>query len=325
MTDYAPSANWDRIRQRARLLQRLRQFFDARGFLEVETPLLLPETISDRHLEPFTTRLVSDPRRPDQGPTLWLQTSPEAAMKRLMACGGEAIYQVTRSFRNGEQGPRHNPEFTIVEWYRRGDSLDKGMQFLSDLCTELLAAPAAERISYREAFQREVDCDPHSATAEELRLAAARHGIEAPQALGGADRDAWLDLLLALKIGPHLGRDRPTLLYDYPASQAALARVREGDAPVAERFELFYRGVELANGYHELTDAAELLQRCLRTNSDRADADLPTAPPPEQLLAAQRHGLPPCCGAALGFDRLLMLSAGAESLADVLTFPLLRG
>jgi lysyl-tRNA synthetase class 2 len=254
---------------------------------------------------------------------MWLQTSPEFAMKRLLAAGGQALYQVTRAFRGGETGPLHNPEFTIVEWYRRGDTMAAGIQTLSELCAELLNLSPAEAISYRQAFETHASVDPHHATTDDLRAAARRLGIAVADSFDGADRDNWLNLLLAEIVQPRLGLERPAILYDYPASQAALAQVR-GDPAVAERFELFVRGVELANGYHELLDADVLRQRTNLTNRQRAAEGRPALPESSRLLAAMEHGLPDCTGVALGFDRVVMLAAGAASVADVMAFPIDR-
>ncbi len=195
---------------------------------------------------------------------MYLQTSPEFAMKRLLAAGVGPIFEVARVFRRDELGPLHNPEFTLVEWYRPGDGLDEGMRLLSDLCEAMLARGPAERLSYSEAFHRYVGVDPHAATGTELAAAARSLEVEPPASLSMDDRDGWLDLLLVERVQPRLGVERPAILFDYPASQAALARVRPGPPPVAERFELYVSGIELANGYHELLDAAELRARQLR-------------------------------------------------------------
>ncbi len=271
--DFRPTASWKNLQLRAELLRRLREFFHQAGFLEVETPILSAETVVDRHLDPFT--LAVDFRRsgtpclttgqsvrhgvPDL--PCWLQTSPELAMKRLLATAGcpEAIYQVSRVFRRDEQGPLHNPEFTLVEWYRRGDSLGRGMGFTSDLCETLLGRGPALRLSYAEAFRQFAGLDPHAADTAEL-VEAARDSATSPppESLAAEDRDGWLDWLLTERVQPHLGTGQPVLLYDYPATQAALARVRPGKPPLAERFELYVSGIELANGYQELLDADEL-------------------------------------------------------------------
>jgi len=324
MNRFAPSAPWENLHLRADLLYRLREFFRQRGFLEVETPLLSADCAIDRHLDPLATTFFDDPRVPDAGKTMWLQTSPEFGMKRLMAAGGEAIYQVTRSFRGGECGPLHNVEFTIVEWYRRGDSMEAGIQLLSDLADELLGAGPAERLSYAEAFEGFAGVDPHKADVARLIEAAGTHGICPPAGLDERDRDGWLDLLLVACVQPHLGRKRPAILYDYPATQAALAQVRRADPPMAERFELFVCGIELANGYHELLDPAVLRKRNSRANDHRAAHGKHRLPEESRLLAAMEHGLPECTGVALGFDRVVMIAAGAKSLKEVMAFPMDR-
>ena len=322
-TDFRPTASWPNLRLRAELLRKTRDYFHSREFLEVETPLLSADVVVDRHLDPIPVTLADDPRQPEVGRRLWLQTSPEFGMKRLLAAGAEAIYQITRAFRNGEIGPLHNPEFTMVEWYRVGDGMCEGIELLAEACECLLGRGAAERMSYADAFARYVGIDPHSASIGELGAATERHGIAAPAGLAD-DRDGWLDLLLAERVQPNLGHPRPTILFDYPASHAALARVRDDRPPVAERFELYVDGIELANGYHELLDAAILRGRVADANARRAADGKPRLPPESRLLAAMEAGLPACTGVALGFDRLVMLAAGARTLAEVMPFPIDR-
>lgn len=319
--DDLPTASWDNLRLRADLLRRTRQFFDDRGFLEVETPVLSADVVVDRHLEPFAIDVPGDAAGPPR--RLWLQTSPEFAMKRLLAAGARAIYQMAHVFRREELGPLHNPEFTMLEWYRAGDSPADGMTLTSDLAEALLARGPADRLSYAAAFRQFVGLDPHAAAVAELAAAASARGLAVPAsfAAGQADRDAWLDLLLSELVQPHLGVGRPLLLYDYPASQAALARVRPGTVPVAERFELYVDGIELANGYHELLDAAELRRRNAAVNAERVADGKPPLPEESRLLRAMQSGLPACVGVALGFDRLVMLAAGAASLREVIALP----
>jgi len=320
--DFRPTASLKNLRLRADLLRRLREFFDRHGFLEVETPILSADTVVDRHLDPFEVNLPSSPGKPPR--RLFLQTSPEFGMKRLLAAGAEAIYQVTRAFRLGEQGPLHNPEFTMVEWYRTGDRPDQGMQRTSDLCETLLGRGPAERISYGEAFERYVGIDPHTATTDAIVAKARSLKIAYPESLATEDRDGWLDLLLVDRVQPQLGIERPALLYDYPASQAALAQIRPDNPPVAERFELYVSGIELANGYHELLDPVELLRRNQEANAQRRADGKSTLPEQSRLIAAMQTGLPPSVGVALGFDRLVMLAAGAKCLSQVMAFPLDR-
>lgn len=318
--DFLPSARWEILQFRADLLGRLRRFFERQGFIEVDTPLLSADTVVDRHLDPFAVELAGQGCRGTRR-VYWLQTSPEFAMKRLLAAGAQAIYQVTHAFRRDEQGPLHNPEFTMVEWYRVGDGLAEGMRLLGELCEELLGRGPAEQVSYRRAFQSHVGVDPLTAETEALVSAVRAAGISVPESLCAEDRDGWLDLLLVERVQPHLGRTRPTILYDYPASQAALARVRPENPPVAERFELYLSGIELANGYHELTDPAVLRQRNAAANALRRAEGKQELPEGSRLLAAMEAGLPGATGAALGFDRLVMLAAGASRLDEVMAFP----
>ncbi len=309
--DFSPSASLAAIQQRATLLRKLREFFHERGFLEVETPLLAPEVVPELHIEPISCE------------TWFLQASPELHMKRLLAAGAMAIYQVTHSFRDGERGRLHNPEFTIVEWYRTGDDMQAGIDLLDALAQALLATPPARRTKYAEAYQKHLGLNPHTATPDEMAAAAAAATVVVPANMNRADRDEWLNVLLATRIEPQLGRDQPEILYHYPATQSALAKVIRNDQgiEVAERFELYYRGIELSNGYHELSDAAELRRRLEAVNAARVADGRRALPMPERLLAAMEHGLPPCTGCALGFDRLVMLATGVESIDEVVAFP----
>ncbi len=309
------------LEQRAILLRRLRQFFDERGFLEVETPLLSSEIIPELHIEP--SRVATQHTAHTQHTTTWLQPSPESHMKRLLAAGAEAIYQITRSFRAGECGPLHHPEFTIVEWYRTGDDMSAGIGLLDALCQQLLGTPPAKRTSYTEAFEHHAGILPHISNCEELAMRTEELALTIPDGINHNDRDEWLNLLLTMCVEPKLGCDAPEILYHYPASQSALAKIRTDDSGtrVAERFELYWRGVELANGYHELTDADELRERLTSVNNTRQADNRQPLPLPEKLLAAMKTGLPDCTGVALGFDRLLMLDVGAKSIDEVVVFP----
>lgn len=322
--DFLPTADWAHLRRRAELLRGVRRFFDERGFLEVETPLLSHDTVVDQHLDPQPVRLIQDAREPESGWPMWLQTSPEFGMKRLLAGGAEAIYQVTRAFRAGERGPLHNPEFTMVEWYRVGDDLIAGMQLLDEFVQSLLERGACERVTYAEAFERVLNLDPHQASAAQLACAAQRQGLADAVTWSQDDRHAWLDWLLVTCVEPTLGARCPTILFDYPADQAALAVVRPGPVSVAERFELYVDGIELANGYHELTDPAVLSRRMEQANRARAADGKYCLPAENRLLAAMHHGLPPCSGVALGFDRLVMVACGARDLSQVIAFPIDR-
>ncbi len=318
--DWRPTASLENLRLRAELLAEVRRFFADRGVLEVETPLLQAATVTDLHLHSLSTGLDAPgaPRR------LYLQTSPEFAMKRLLAAGSGAIYQICKAFRDGEAGRAHNPEFTILEWYRPGFDHFRLMDEIDDLLAGVLGVPRAGRSTYAEIFERHLGVDPHRAPIRVLRRAAEAHGVDLAGA-GPEDRDGWLQLLMGCAVEPELGRGRPSFVYDFPASQAALARVRPPVAPggvaLAERFEVYVRGVELANGFHELTDAAEQRRRFEHDLERRRGAGLETVPVDERFLAALDAGLPDCAGVAFGFDRLLMLRAGVDDLRQMISFP----
>ena len=318
--DWRPSAAREQLVARARLLARVREFFAARGVLEVDTPLIVNAPVSDVHLH--SARVELSAQAPGTQPArLFLHTSPEYAMKRLLAAGSGDIYQVCHVARALESGRVHNPEFTLLEWYRVGFSLGQLMDEVELLVRELLGtAASAERLSYREVFLRELDLDPFLATTAQLARAAAPLGLGA----GALERDGYLELLMGALIGPRLGRDRLTFIYAYPASQAALARLDPEDARAAQRFELYARGIELANGFHELTAAPEQRARFEADNDTRRRAGLPVYDLDERLLAALGHGLPDCAGVALGLDRLLMLATGADHIEQVLAFPTRR-
>jgi lysyl-tRNA synthetase class 2 len=321
--DWRPTAGLAALQGRAALLAEVRAFFAAAGVLEVETPLCASAAGTDPALRPLRTRYTG-PGHP-QGLTLYLQTSPEFAMKRLLAAGSGPIYQVCKAFRDGEAGGRHNPEFTLLEWYRPGFDQHRLMDEVAALVRQCLGAPqlGEERISYRELFLQQLQLDPLVADPAQLQaIATAR--IPGSAGLQLPDRDAWLDLLLSALIEPRLGNAQLTFVFDYPASQAALARLDAADPRAAARFELYYRGMELANGFHELGDADELRARFVADNAERRAAGEDELPLDERLLAALAHGLPDCAGVALGLDRLLMLKLGAERIAEVLAFPVER-
>lgn len=328
MTAYhwRPSADLSVLRLRAELLAQIRAFFAARGVLEVETPALSAAAITDPHLASFKT-CYSGPGS-QHGRPLYLHTSPEFAMKRLLAAGSGCIYQIARVFRDGEAGSRHNPEFTLLEWYRVGFDHHRLMDEVAELVGMLLAGRLAlaepERLSYRQIFQHHLNLDPHRATVADLAACAETRNISIPTGMPPDDPDPWLDLLLTHCVEPRLGSGRLTFVHDYPASQAALARLRPDDPPVGERFELYINGIELANGFHELGDAVEQRHRFAQENAARRAAGLPVMPVDEHLLAALEFGLPDCAGVALGFDRLVMLATRKTSLAEVLAFPLDR-
>jgi len=318
--DWAPSAAWAVVRQRAALLRELRLFFDSQGFVEIETPVLSRETVVDRHLDPIGV--------PTLGPAGWLQTSPEFGMKRAVARYRESVYQITRAFRRGESGRLHNPEFTILEWYQTPADYQDGMQQLSELASTVFGRGSPERVSYREAFVEHTGLDPHTASITDL--SECTYGTRTDEPKGsrpdfgpdfGEDRDGWLDRLLSEQVQPKLGFGQPLILYDYPASQAALAKIDPGPPPVAQRFELYVDGVELANGYHELDDAVEFVKRMAEQNRLRVADGRASLPETSRLVDAMSQGLPPCAGVAVGVDRLLMVKLGLSNIDEVLTFP----
>lgn len=301
------------LRARAGLLGRIREFFNERDVLEVETPLLCSSGITDPSIEP----LVVESGISLQAPR-YLQTSPEYAMKRLLSAGSGSIFQIARAFRDGEAGSRHNPEFSLLEWYRIGHDHHQLMAETAELLVHCLGARPVEYHSYRQLFLHQLSIDPFTASASELRERACQE-FDVGSVAG--DRDMWLDLLMSHLIEPSL-RDRGLcFVYDYPASQAALSRIVEVDGfNVGQRYELYVDGVELANGYCELTDPAEQRQRFLADNTRRREFGLAERPLDEHLLAAMEAGLPDCAGVALGIDRLLMLATGADDIRQVLAF-----
>lgn len=323
-TSWQPTASIEHLKHRSQITQAVRQFFLARDFWEVETPLLSQDTVVDTHLDPVPVTLAWDPAKPNLGETYYLQTSPEFAMKRLVAAGAEAIFQVSKAFRLAEEGSQHNVEFTLVEWYRVGDDLEAGMQLLSDLSETVLKRGPAQRSTYQALFQQHLGIDPLAASLADLRLAAQQRQIDVPASFGEEDRDGLLELLLSEAIQPLLGRERPLILYHYPASQAALARLDGEDPRVACRFELFVDGIELANGYDELQQADVLIARNEVNNQARARLGKPALPSDSKLRQAMQSGLPACSGCALGLDRLVMVALGASSIEEVIPFPVRR-
>jgi lysyl-tRNA synthetase class 2 len=350
------------LEQRAILLARTRRFFADGGVLEVDTPMVVNAPVSDVNIHsalvdlgaPLTGAAQTAPagfgsaeaRRP-----FFLHTSPEYAMKRLLAAGSGDIYQICHVVRGFERGRFHNAEFTLVEWYRLGFTLDDLMSEVDALVRALLgpvaSGHASERITYREAFLRELQLDPFTASLDELGQAAGRFGFAVPDSRGASDaptastagaatssgpatsagavshphRDELLDFLMGAVVGPRLGANALTFVHGYPATQAALARLDTRDPRAALRFELYCEGVELANGFNELASATEQRARFTHDIAERRRVGLPAFPPDEFLLAALEAGLPECSGVALGFDRTLMLATGATTIDEVLPFP----
>ena len=321
-SDWRPTASLAVLAKRAALLQQLRAFFHARDVLEVETPVISAAGNTDPQITGFVTHYAGPGAPP--GGQMFLQTSPEFAMKRLLAAGSGAIYQLCKVFRNSEAGQRHNPEFTMLEWYRPDYDHHLLMDEVEALLAEVLPGQmnGARRISYQQAFLEHAGFDPLDAAMPVIHACACRHGLAEVVGLNNEDRDGWLDLLIDQVVMPKLAG--MVFIYDYPASQAALACIKADDPRVAERFECFVDGMELANGFCELTNAHEQQQRFLADNQKREAAGLPVLPIDQRLIEALENGMPACAGVALGIDRLLMLSVGAESISEVLTFPVGR-
>ncbi len=312
------------LQRRSQLTLAIHEFFASRKFIHVETPLLSQDTVVDRYIHPVGLKKSALTGRTEDHETLWLQTSPEFCMKRLLASGATAIYQIAKAFRQAESGRRHNPEFTMLEWYRVGDDLRAGMRLLSDFAAAVLNRPQSEMLTYREVFQKHASVDPFSDPIPSFAETLETQGVPVGEFAHETDRDFWLDLALTHLVEPKLGFKTPAIIYDWPASQAALAKVRHDDPPVAERFELYVDGVELGNGYHELLDADELGKRNALNNALRQRDGSPVLPEDSRLINAMRSGMPACAGVAVGIDRLMMVLAGCENIQRVIAFPLER-
>ena len=305
------------------MLAELRAFFAERDVLEVETPLLSAETTLDLHLESLTSAIEAPgfPKR-----RMYLQTSPELAMKRLLAAGAGSIYQVCKAFRGGERGRWHNPEFTILEWYRVGWDHQRLMREVVALIQTLLAGShrfeATLYASYADLMKQHAGVDPHDTPTPTLREAVEQSS--SPQSGGDLDRDDLLSRLFIEKVEPHFAPNQVTVVFNYPASQAAMARLGASDPRTAERFEAYVGQIELANGYGELSDPAEQQQRFERDLARRRELGRPLPPMPSRFLAALEAGLPHCAGVALGFDRLLALALKAPRIDDLIVFPVER-
>ena len=310
---WRPGTSPARLKARATLLRDIREYFTSQGVLEVETPIMSVAGNTDPEIESIKTNS-----------NRYLRTSPEFAHKRLLSAGSGDIYEMGRVFRASETGRTHNPEFTMLEWYRTGFSYHQLMDEVSSLvkcCGQgKFRHWPVEKHSYQELFLHSVDIDPFTATAAELASTASSHGIDELD----LDRKQWLDLLLSVVIQPGLPGDQLTFVYDFPADQAALARLRPGSPALAERFELYLGQIELANGYQELTDATEQRQRFEAENTRRKQRGQEICTIDHHLLAALENGLPECAGVALGVDRLLMAICDAKTINEVTAFPYSR-
>jgi len=318
--NWQPTASIETLRQRADILQGIRAFFHARKVLEVETPLMCRASVTDPFIESIPALYQSHPLSAAE--TLYLQTSPEYAMKRLLANGSGSIFQMCKAFRQGEIGRLHNPEFTMLEWYRVGFSQMQLIDEVDALLQNILHTEPADKITYTDLFAQQFNIDVKTASLPSLQAIAAAKQIQVIDEI--TDCDTWLNLLMTHCIEPTLGRARPCVIYNFPATQAALARINPDDPHTAARFEFYFQGMELANGFHELQNADEQRQRFKANNQKREDMQLLTMPIDELLLAALASGLPDCSGVALGVDRLVMLALHKPAIQDVICFPIER-
>lgn len=320
MSDIDQSLNWkstssiQNLLKRAKIIADIRQFFVDRGLLEVETPILSEFSVTDVHLSTFQTEFTPPF---DQKKTLHLITSPEYHMKRLLAEGSGPIFQICKVFRNEESGKRHNPEFTMLEWYRPFFDMYRLINEVDDLLQQILDCPPAESLSYQFVFQEYVGVDPLSASKAELVEKAKAQGLVNADMEG---RDTLLQYLFSEVVEKNIGQERPIAVYHFPSAQAALAQISSEDHRVAERFEFYYKGLELANGFHELTDANEQMHRFEQDNLLREKLHLPPQQMDSRFLAALKSGMPSCSGVALGVDRLLMIALSTDNIEDVISF-----
>ncbi|HHB93167.1 MAG TPA: EF-P lysine aminoacylase GenX [Thioploca sp.] len=309
---WRPTASLAMLQARNKLYQNIRKFFSDRQVLEVETPILSIGSVPEPNIEPLYTKYFDNTR-------LFLQTSPELAMKRLLVAGSGAIFQIAKVFRDNETGRWHSPEFSMLEWYRPGFNQADLIKEIDEFLQILLHCKPAEYLDYCEVFQKHTDLHPlHSSISE---LQAYLNNVQNSHLL---DRDTCLQLIISQQIEPELGQaNRPTVITNFPASQAVLARKKIANPLLAERFEFYVQGIELANGFYELSDPVEQRRRFEKDLVTRQELNLPIHPLDENFLAALEHGLPDCSGVALGLDRLLMLITGAKHIHEVLAFPTL--
>ena len=323
MTTWQPTASIEMLKTRARLLSKLRAFFAEKNIIEVQTPVLSHAGNTEPSIETFVTQQNENSKYPVQ--PSFLNTSPEFAMKRLLAADCGSIYQIASVFRQGEQSKKHNPEFTLLEWYRVNFDhhalMGEVNALLRYIAEDFISLERSHFYTYQDAMIKFADVDPYTASNEELKAATEKAGIDVIGMDDTSSRDSWLDLLMCQVVEKNMPENCPVFIYDYPASQAALAKIRKGSPDVAERFELYINGMELANGFHELQDADEQAGRFKNEQLLRKEKGLPGIPADAQLIAALKHGLPDCAGVAIGLDRLLMVLTGVEHINDVLTFP----
>jgi len=322
---WQPTMTWQNAQKRAKILQQIRQFFADRNVIEVETPALSQGTVTDVYLDAISCKydfLADSPA--GHSTELFLQTSPEFHMKRLLASGYGCIYSIAKAFRHEEAGRNHNPEFTMLEWYRIGFNQFDLMSEVSELLKSVLDCNEPLFISYQDIFLKTVAVDPLTAQFEELVAVLEQHNKSADWLIEMNDADLLLQFIFTEIIEPTIGIDQPQFIYDFPVAQASLAKRSTDDPRVAQRFESYYRGIELVNGFNELTDADEQVLRFEQDNAKRADQGLAVKPIDENFIAALTHGLPQCSGVALGVDRLVMLAIDAKDISEVQSFSIER-
>ena len=319
--DWQPSASIASLKSRARIMATIRQFFEQRQVMEVETPTLSQTTVTDVHLHTFETTFVG-PGFAD-GKRLYMQTSPEFHMKRLLCAGSGAIYQMSKAFRNEESGRHHNPEFTMLEWYQPDYDHMTLINEVDELLQIVLGTQSCDIITYQQLFMTYLKLDPLSADIETIRDVALPYDF-GDFVVTESNKDTLLQCLFCFVIEPQIGLEKPIAVYNFPASQAALAQLDSTDERVARRFEFYYRGIELANGFHELQDATEQLDRFKQDNRERQQDGLVEQPIDYRLIEALAHGLPNCAGVALGIDRLVMLALKQSHIQDVISFDVSR-
>ena len=322
---WQPTLTWEYAQKRAQILQQVRQFFHERNVVEVETPALSQGTVTDVHLEAITCRynFLSESSA-KQATTLYLQTSPEYHMKRLLASGYGCIFQIAKAFRHEEAGRFHNPEFTLLEWYRLGFDHFTLMDEVAQLLKTVLHCVEPTQTTYQDLFIDQLSVDPLTASRAELLSLIKTHDKLSEWLTVEQDNDILLQFIFSEIIEPHIGNESPCFVYNFPRSQASLAKICPEDSRVAQRFECYFKGIELVNGFNELTDAEVQLERFQADNKQRKTLSLPEMPIDKNFISALSQGLPQCAGVALGIDRLIMLALKGEHIEQVVSFPIER-
>lgn len=314
---WQPSMNWQTAKVKADLNRKLRKFFDEREVVEVETPLLSQSTVTDAHIDPFSTTYDLSSEGAQE---LYLQTSPEFAMKRLIASGYGSIYQICKAFRHEGNGKHHNPEFTILEWYRIGFDHMQLIDEVEALLIEILGVEGAERYSYQQLFLTHTNIDPLNTSIKALSDFLSKHNKLDDWLIKTNDIDILLQFVFSEFVEINIGKKKPCFVYSFPKNQASLARINQKDNRVADRFECYFKGIELVNGFYELNDSKEQLSRFLKDNEQRRSLGFKERPIDKRLIEALEHNFPECSGVALGVDRLLMLLTNHDNIANVLAF-----